>query len=270
MRLAFLSALAALLALASNAAEAAPTPVYGYRIVHAYPHDPGAFTEGLFYEGGWLYESTGLEGHSFIQKVKLETGKAALRRTLDPSHFGEGIVAWRGRLIQLTWREQLGFTYDLATFKPTGTFHYPGEGWALTHDATRLIMSDGTPQLRFLNPQTLQETGRITVRDQGQPVANLNELESVDGEVLANIWMTDRIARIDPASGRVKGWIDLSGLAFRAGASMNQDAVLNGIAYDARSRRLFVTGKLWPKLFEIQLVDCRKAPKTTGCPGGAP
>lgn len=268
MRLKLAILFAALAALFASAAAAAPTPVYGYRIVHAYPHDPGAFTEGLFYDGGWLYESTGLEGRSFIQKVKLESGRPALRRNLDPSHFGEGIVAWGGRLIQLTWREQTGFTYDLATFRPTGTFHYPGEGWALTHDARRLIMSDGTPQLRFLDPVTLKETGRVTVRDQGQPVANLNELEFVAGEVLANIWMTDRIARIDPATGRVKGWIDLSGLNFRAGAALDPDAVLNGIAWDAKGRRLFVTGKLWPKLFEIQLVDCRKQPKASGCSAG--
>jgi glutamine cyclotransferase len=263
MRLSLIGAVLAALALASSATAA---PVYGYRVVHAYPHDPGAFTEGLFYKGGYLYESTGLEGRSFIQKVQLETGHVAMRRTLDPIHFGEGIVAWGDRLIQLTWREQTGFVYALDTFKPLARFTYPGEGWALTHDGSRLIMSDGTPQLRFLNPVTLKELGRITVTDDGLPVEYLNELEYVNGEVLANIWQTNRIARIDPASGKVKGWIDLTGLAQRAGAAHDPDAVLNGIAYDAKAKRLFVTGKLWPKLFEIQLVDCRKTPKASGCP----
>jgi glutaminyl-peptide cyclotransferase len=244
-------ALAALL-IAQPALAAIPT--YGYRVVHAYPHDRGAFTEGLFYLDGFLYESTGLEHHSAIRKESLATGKVVLIRELAPQYFGEGIVDWRGRLIQLTWRNQIGFIYDLATFRPLGQFAYPGEGWALTQDGRQLIMSDGTPQIRFLDPVTLKEVRRITVTADGTPVQSLNEVEWVKGEILANIWMTNTIARIDPASGKVVGWIDLTGLLKPAEISGDRDDVLNGIAYDARADRLFVTGKRWPKLFQIRLV----------------
>ena len=251
-----LAALAlALSALAAAAARAA-VPVYGYTVVHTYPHDPEAFTEGLFYLNGALYESTGLEGKSDIRKVQLATGKVLQRRSLDPKYFGEGIVAWKGRLAELTWQTQIGFTYDLSTFKPRSSFHYAGEGWALTHDDKRIIMSDGTPDLRFLDPVTLKETGRITVTADGAPVNNINELEWVKGEIYANVWQTDRIARIDPKTGKVVGWIDLTGLLrpseFVQGLFPTD--VLNGIAYDAEHDRLFVTGKFWPKLFEISLV----------------
>ena len=249
------SPLAALLAawlLASPALAA--IPVYGVDVVHAYPHDPGAFTEGLFYEGGFLYESTGLEGHSTLRKVDLATGKVLRRRNLAPRYFGEGIVDWKGRLLQLTWMNHVGFIYDLATFAQRGTFTYPGEGWALTEDGRDIIMSDGTPQLRFLDPDTLQPVRLLTVRADGVPVKNLNELEWVKGEILANIWMTNRIARIDPASGKVTGWIDLTGLMPPEAVGGNEDAVPNGVAYDAAHDRLFVTGKLWPKLFEVRLV----------------
>ena len=239
----------------------AKVPEYGYRVVHVYPHDPGAFTEGLFYQDGFLYESTGLEGHSFIRKERLETGEVVQSRTVPAQYFGEGIIDWKGRLVELTWRSQVGFVYDLRTFSPVGDFHYPGEGWALTRDDHRLIMSDGTPELRFLNPDTLKEIGRLTVTDEGRPVANLNELEYVKGEVYANIWQTDRIARIDPNTGHVVGWIDLTGLLPDADRMAAPVDVLNGIAYDAAHDRLFVTGKLWPKLFEITLVpkDRRRA-----------
>lgn len=236
-------------------AAAIAAPVHGYRIVHAYPHDPAAFTEGLFFQDGFLYESTGLEGRSSIRKVRLETGEVLQSRRVPSAYFGEGIVARDGRLIQLTWRNQTGFVYDLASFAPRGHFSYPGEGWALTQDRRRLIMSDGTAQLRFLDPRTLRETGRITVTDEGRPVPNLNELEYVEGLVLANVWHTDRIARIDPATGKVVDWIDLSGLSPLTGRAADPDAVLNGIAYDAKRRRLFVTGKLWPKLYEIEVVE---------------
>jgi glutamine cyclotransferase len=236
------------------------TPVYGFRVVHAFPHDPSAFTEGLFYQDGFLYESTGLEGRSSIRKERLETGEVLQSRDLAPQYFGEGIVAWKGRLVELTWKSEVGFIYDLATLSPFSQFHYPGEGWALTKDAHRLIMSDGTAALRFLDPETLTEIGRVTVTDEGRPVVNLNELEYVKGEIYANIWQTDQIARIDPKTGRVLGWIDLSGLLSPAERAKAPVDVLNGIAYDSKRDRLFVTGKLWPELFEIKLVHKGASP----------
>jgi glutaminyl-peptide cyclotransferase len=246
-----LAVLALQLALVISPARAA-APIYGFQVVHAYPHDPQAFTEGLFYKDGFLFESTGLEGHSTIRKEAMRTGKVLLERAIAPEYFGEGIVAWKGRLIELTWRSQTGFIYDLATFKPLGKFSYSGEGWALTKDASRLIMSDGTPQIRFLDPATLRETGRLTVTADGVPLRNINELEWVKGEIFANVWQTSVIARIDPKTGNVVGWIDLRRLAAMAGVQ-DPDAVLNGVAYDAGHDRLFVTGKLWPKLYEIKL-----------------
>jgi glutaminyl-peptide cyclotransferase len=232
----------------------AAVPVYGVSVVHAYPHDRGAFTEGLFYLDGYLYESTGLNGKSSVRKVDLASGRVLQSQALDPKYFGEGIVAWKCQLIQLTWQSHVGFVDDLATFKPLRRFSYPGEGWALTEDGHQLIMSDGTAQLRFLDPTTLKETHRLTVTADGQPVKNINELEWVKGEILANIWLTDFIARIDPATGKVTGWIDVTGLMSPADLADNPDAIPNGIAYDAEHDRLFVTGKLWPKLFEIKLV----------------
>jgi glutaminyl-peptide cyclotransferase len=229
-------------------------PEVRYRVVHTYPHDAKAFTEGLFYFDGFLYESTGLEGQSSIRKVKLETGEVVQKRDLSGSYFGEGIVNWKDRLLELTWRGELGFIYDLKTFRPRGQFHYTGEGWALTQDGSRIIMDDGSPQIRFWDPETLRETGRITVTDGAQPVRNLNELEWVKGEIYANIWGTNRIARINPTTGRVASWIDMTGLLEPSGPTVDYDAVLNGIAYDSKADRLFVTGKHWPKLFEIRLV----------------
>ncbi len=245
-------ALAATLAFGANASAAAPE--YGYRVVHAYPHDPNAFTEGLFYLDGFLYESTGEEGHSAVRKEELETGKVLLSRAIPPTLFGEGIVAWKDRLYELTWQSQVGFIYDRATLTPFARFSYPGEGWALTRDDKRIIMSDGTPELRFLDPDSLKEIGRIKVTDEGRPVSDINELEYVKGEVYANIWKTNRIARINPASGKVVGWIDLTGLLPANERPPTQEAVLNGIAYDAKADRLFVTGKMWPKLYEIKLI----------------
>jgi len=205
------------------------------------------------YLDGVLYEGTGLNGQSSIRKVRLETGEVLQRAPLDERYFGEGIVVWGQSLIQLTWQAEKGFVYDLATFKQIKTFPYTGEGWGLTHDDTRIIMSDGSSALRFLDPVTLKETGRITVKEGSHPVDRLNELEYVKGEILANVWTTNRLARVSPKTGQVIGWIDLSGLLDK------QDAVgvdvLNGIAYDAKGDRLFVTGKLWPKLFEIRLVS---------------
>ena len=229
----------------------AATPVYGYEVVRTYPHDPNAFTEGLFLRDGFLYESTGLEGASSIRKIVLETGSVENERSISSQFFGEGIIDWKDRLIQLTWKNQLGFVYGIDDFETKGDFSYPGEGWALTRDDRRIIMSDGTSRLRFLDPETLKETGGITVTDEGRPVDQLNELEWVKGEILANVWQTDRIARIDPATGKVTGWIDLAGLL--PAADRARADVLNGIAYDAKTDRLIVTGKLWPRLYEIRL-----------------
>ena len=234
-------------------APAGPSlPVYGYTVVHAYPHDKDAFTEGLFYLDGFLYESTGLEGRSSFRKVKLETGEVVQRHDIDAKYFGEGIVAWGTELFELTWQSGLGFVYDRQTFALKRTFHYTGEGWALTRDARGIIMSDGTDALRFIDPATFTERRpRLKVTASGKPVKNVNELEYVKGEIFANVWMTDYIARINPDTGKVTGWIDLTNiLSARERASTD---VLNGIAYDEQNDRLFVTGKLWPKLFEIKL-----------------
>lgn len=231
---------------------AATAPVFGYQVVRSYPHDPGAFTQGLVYFDGHLFEGTGLNGRSSIRKVKLENGEVVQIQPLEPQYFGEGIAIWRDSLIQLTWQSGVGFVYDRSTFRRTRTFKYRGEGWGLTNDGKRLIMSDGTPYLRFLDPATLQETGRVQVRDGAAPVDELNELEFVKGEIYANVWNTDRIARIAPATGQVTGWIDLKGLLSPREAQGVD--VLNGIAYDAAADRLFVTGKLWPRIFEIKLV----------------
>lgn len=227
-------------------------PIQSYEVVASFPHDSGAFTEGLFVQDGVLYESSGLEGRSDIRKVDLATGKVLQKRDLDAKYFGEGIIAWKGKLIELTWRDQIGFIYDLKTFEPKGSFAYPGEGWALTHDGKRIIMSDGTAQLRFLDPDTLKETGRVTVTDGGGEINNLNEIEWIDGEVWANIWQTDWIARIDPVTGKVKAWVDMTGLLSAVDRTGRED-VLNGIAYDAATKRVLVTGKFWPKLYEIRV-----------------
>jgi glutamine cyclotransferase len=228
--------------------------VSGYQIVKTYPHDRGAFTQGLQYVDGVLYEGTGQNGQSGIRRVKLETGEILQQQPLDSKYFGEGITVWRDTIVQLTWQSEIGFVYDKATFTQLRTFPYQGEGWGLTHDGTRIIMSDGGArgELRFLDPATLKETGRLPVRDAGRPVDDLNELEFVKGEILANVWQTHRIARISPKTGQVTGWIDLSGL-LKPNEAAGAD-VLNGIAYDAAGDRLFVTGKYWPKLFEIKVV----------------
>ena len=226
-------------------------PIAGYAIQQVYPHDPGAFTQGLQYLDGVLYEGTGLNGRSSIRKVKLETGAVLQQRSVPAAYFGEGIVVWHKELIELTWQSQVAFVYDRDTFSPTRTFHYEGEGWGLTHDGANLIMSDGSAALRVLDPATFAERRRINVTAAGVPVKNLNELEFVKGEIFANIWQTNYIARISPKSGAVTGWIDLRGLL--SDDEARHADVLNGIAYDAEHDRLFVTGKLWPKLFEIKL-----------------
>jgi glutaminyl-peptide cyclotransferase len=239
---------------ATDAAKSPPIPIYTYKVVHTYPHDPNAFTEGLFYLNGYLYESTGLEGHSSIRKVRLETGEVVLTHDVPPAYFGEGITYWGNRLIGLTWKSQIGFVYNLNSFAVEGRFKYPGEGWALTRNDRELIMSDGTSDLRVLNPKTLGEVRRIHVTARGRPLDQLNELEWMQGSVLANIWQTDWIARIDPATGEVIAWIDLTGILPAQDRIAGHTDVLNGIAYDSSKDRLFVTGKLWPKLFEIRIV----------------
>ncbi len=223
-----------------------------WKLVKTYPHDPAAFTEGLFFRDGTLYESTGMAGKSDIRQVRLKDGKVLRRVTLDPQYFGEGIVDWGDTIVSLTWRHRHGFVWKLDDFKQQSTFEYEGEGWGLTREPRWIIMSDGTYKLRFLDPKTLQEVRRITVTWNGKPVPLLNELEWVKGEILANVWYDKRIARIDPGTGAVIDWIDLSPLVTKVKAT-DPDAVLNGIAYDAKADRLFVTGKYWPKLFEIKL-----------------
>lgn len=253
-----LTAAVSAMTMAAGAAgmQAGPSrvPVFGYQIVRTFPHDRQAFTQGLQFVDGFLYEGTGQHGQSGIRKVKLETGEVLQRQALDARYFGEGITVWGDTLIQLTWQSEIGFVYDRKTFKQIRTFTYTGEGWGLTHDGKRLIMSDGDARgaLRFFDPVTFKETGRLVVRDGGRPVAHLNELEYVRGEVLANVWQTHRIAKISMRTGAVTGWIDLTGILDPRDAAGTD--VLNGIAYDAAGDRLFVTGKNWPKLFEIKLV----------------
>ena len=231
----------------------AAVPVYDYEVVQSFPHDPSAFTEGLFYLDGFLYESTGLEHQSTIRKVRLETGEVLQKVPVPDQYFGEGIVNWKHHLLSLTWKSQVGFVRDLQTFKVLRRFTYPGEGWALTQDGAQLIMSDGTSQLRFLNPDTLAETGRLSVTYAGKPVRDLNELEWVKGRIYANVWHTNVIVMIDPYSGEVAGVVNLEGLLLSPYQAHGADAVLNGIAFDAQHDRLFVTGKNWPRLFEIRL-----------------
>lgn len=247
-----LAAAAALAMIDAATAQPRPSPpVFGYDVVNVYPHDRDAFTQGLLYRDGFLYESTGLNGRSTLRKVQLETGEVVQQIEVARRYFAEGLTSWGDRLIQLTWDTNVGFVYDMRSFKQLRTFKYTGEGWGLTHDDRRLIMSDGSPTLRFLDPETFQVTGRLDVKQGDVPVRDLNELEFVEGEIYANVWTTDRIAIISPTTGQVTGWINLAGLMPRG--STGGDAVLNGIAYDAAGRRLFVTGKLWPRLFEIKV-----------------
>jgi glutaminyl-peptide cyclotransferase len=252
MRAAAIAAVTMLLFGSPSQSPVANLPLYGYQIVRVYPHDPKAFIQGLQYVDGVLYEGTGQVGQSSIRKVELATGKVLQIRDVPPPHFGEGIVAWNNDLIELTWQTHVAFVYDKATFQPKKQFSYPGEGWGLTHDGANLIMSDGSDELRYLDPVTFTEKRRLKVTADGAPLRNLNELEYVKGEIFANIWQTDYVARIVPATGKVTAYIDLRGLLSPAERASTD--VLNGIAYDAKRDRLFVTGKWWPKLFEIKLV----------------
>lgn len=238
---------------AAHAGQNAAQDVVSYEVVHVYPHDPAAYTQGLFFLDGHLYEGTGREGFSSIRMEDVETGQVLKHYDLASQYFGEGITDWKNNLFELTWKSGLCFVYDRTTFRPLHTFHYEGEGWGLTHDDQNLIMSDGTSTLRFLDPDTFNVIRRVKVTYKNRLVDNLNELEYIHGEIYANVWMSDRIAIISPKNGKVIGWIDLSHL-FPEHNSIDFNAVLNGIAYDGKNGRLFVTGKLWPKLFEIKLV----------------
>jgi glutamine cyclotransferase len=224
---------------------------YGYKVVKAYPHDAGAFTQGLEYRDGMLFEGTGLNGRSSLRRVRLSDGKVLASVPLSAEYFGEGITVQKERILQLTWKHGMGFLYDRATLKKTGSFAYPGEGWGLANDGKFVYMSDGSSTIRVWDPVSLKEVRRFTVKAQGRPVGQLNELEMVEGELYANVWQNDVILRIAPADGTVVGVIDLTGIL---GPVDGEVDVLNGIAYDAAAKRLFVTGKLWPKIFEIQLV----------------
>jgi glutaminyl-peptide cyclotransferase len=227
-------------------------PIYGFEVVHVWPHDPDAFTQGLIFHDGKLLESTGEVGRSSLRRVELETGKVLQKIEVPEPYFAEGITILKGKIYQLTWQHQLGFIYDAWTFEKIGTFNYQGEGWGLTNDGQSLILSDGTNRIRFLDPDNFQVRKTIAVVDKGMPVNEINELEYVQGEIYANIWHADRIIRIEPQTGRIAGWIDLTGL-LPPNEVQDEEAVLNGIAYDETSSRLLVTGKLWPKLFEIRL-----------------
>jgi glutamine cyclotransferase len=224
-----------------------------YRVVHAYPHDSHAFTQGLVFVDGRLYESTGINGQSSLRMVDLESGRVLQQQPVDAKYFGEGLTPWNSTLVQLTWQSHVALVYDRFSFRLLRTFSYGGEGWGLTQDGKSLILSDGTSALRFFDPATFTELRRVTVTDHGKPVTDINELEYVEGQVYANIWHTDRIARISPRTGQVLGWIDLKGLLAASDRTGAED-VLNGIAWDAAHHRLFVTGKLWPRLFEIELI----------------
>ena len=236
------------------AATRQSVPVYGYEIVAEHPHDPMAFTQGLVYEDGIFYEGTGQWGESTVRHVDIESGEVIQSVDIAPELFGEGITIWEDRVIQITWRSQVAFVYDKVTLEQIGQFSYETEGWGITHDGEQLIMSDGTDIVSFRDPDTFAVTGQIRVNDQGQPVTMLNELEYVEGEIWANLWLTDLIARIDPATGNVTGYIDLTGILPPELRSDDPDEVLNGIAYDPETGRIWVTGKRWPTMFEIRLV----------------
>ena len=237
-------------------ATAEPVPTYTYKVKNTWPHDRRAYTQGLIFRDGILWESTGQYGSSSLRKVELKTGKVIKQISVPAKYFAEGMTVFHNKVFQLTWQEHKGFIYDPETFEKQGEFDYAGEGWGLTHDGHSLIMSDGTNQIRFLDPTTLKTTRTISVFDAGEPVSQLNELEYIDGEIYANIWQSDRIVRLDPKSGKILGWIDMTGLLKTKDRTGEED-VLNGIAYDEAGKRLFVTGKMWPKLFEVEIVPDR-------------
>jgi len=230
------------------------TPVLQYEIIDDFPHDPKAFTQGLVWKDGFFYEGTGLYGQSSLRKVEPKTGLILNQRNLPDNLFGEGITIFNDRIYQLTWKEQTGFIYDVETFQLLETFSYDYEGWGITHDGEYLIISDGSHLLRFLDPITLEEIKQIEVYERQNNVDQINELEYIQGYIYANIWQTDKIAIIEPDSGKVISWIDLSGILDTVDVNQKID-VLNGIAYDSENSQLFVTGKLWPKIFKIRIID---------------
>ncbi len=246
-----------LLLLATVSIRCVAAPIYTYKVVATYPHSTSSYTEGFFYLNGLFYESTGLEGHSEVLAITPTTGKPVQRIDLAPNYFGEGIVDWGPNILGWTWQTHAGFIYDRFSFRVVGQFKYDGEGWGMTRTDSEIITSDGTSTLRFRNPSTFQETRHIVVKDGTRVIDQLNELEMVKGEIYANVWHSDRIARISPKDGRVLGWIDLTGL-LPDDQRVNSESVLNGIAYDAKGDRLFVTGKQWPKVFEIKVVPTSK------------
>ena len=244
----------ALLLCAFLCPAASAQSVEGYRVVRTYPHDAHAFTQGLVFIDGHLYESTGINGQSSLRMDDLESGRILQQLPVDNQYFAEGLAAYDSTLVQLTWQSHIAFVYDRFSFRLLRTLHYPWEGWGLTSNGKQLILSDGTPDLHFLDPSDMHELRRVTVKDHGAPVKELNELEFIHGEIYANIWHSDKIARISPQTGSVLGWIDLSGL-LPDNLRSSHEAVLNGIAYDAAHDRLFVTGKLWPRLYEIHVAS---------------
>lgn len=249
------TAIAALVLASACTGAAAAIPVYGFIVKNTYPHDPQAFTQGLFFRDGQLFETTGLTGRSTLRRLDLKTGKVLQKADLPANVFGEGSTAVGNTILGLTWQSKTGYVFDARTFTMKGKFSYEGEGWGLASDAQYVYMSDGSASIRVLDPVSLKEVRRVQVTAEGKPIDSLNELEVVDGELYANVWGTDVIARIDPGSGKVTGWIDLSNLLPREKRGTNSaDAVLNGIAWDGKHKKLYVTGKFWPKLFEIELV----------------
>ncbi|MGA8938561.1 MAG: glutaminyl-peptide cyclotransferase [Acidobacteriaceae bacterium] len=251
MRRALLLAITLLLTLTCTAQT--PTPVYGYKVVATFPHSTSSYTEGFFYLDGHFYEGTGLKGQSQLLVEDPATGHVLQHIDIPPQYFGEGIVNWGPNLYEWTWQSHIGWVYNRATLRKLATFTYTGEGWGMTHDATHIITDDGTAIIRFRDPKDFHEVRNITVTDQGSPVTELNELEYIHGEIYANVWHTNHIARISPRDGHVIAWIDLTGL-LPGVYHLGDEAVLNGIAYDAQHDRLFVTGKQWPTIFQIKLV----------------
>jgi glutamine cyclotransferase len=234
-----------------DAAQRRPAPVQSYKVVATFPHDTSSFTQGLVFADGQFYESTGLEGESSLRRVEIATGKTLQRLDVPKQYFAEGLALVGDELLQLTWKHQVAFVYDRTTFKQKRTFPYKGEGWGIAYDgASQLVMSHGTDSLTFLDPKTFATQKTLRVQDAGQPVSSLNELEWIEGEIWANVWMTDRIARISPKTGEVNSWIDLSAL-YPLSQRMPPADVLNGIAYDRATRRIYITGKKWPRLYQI-------------------
>jgi len=232
----------------------ADTKTLSYEIIDKYPHDPEAFTQGLIWHDGLLYEGTGLYGRSSLRQVDLKTGIVLKKISLPAEFFGEGITIFNNRIYQLTWKSNIGFIYDLDSFQQLETFSYSHEGWGITHDGKRLIISDGTPVLHFIDPFTFKETGHIRVYEKDKPIYRINELEFVKGNIYANIWQSNKVAIIDPGTGQILAWLDLTDILKQEDICQKVD-VLNGIAYDMKNEYLFITGKLWPKIFQIKIIQ---------------